>query len=166
MTIKSDVTFACPACQCAWLPFAAGNPCPRCGRVTPESEVTPILTDALASAKFNKKLYGHIDLEFWLPRKLADNYLKWGFTALQAAEANPETPAAALAIGALMQIDLEEMAPYREHVAAFLTALIEQYRADRTAHPAEWEKIPDPEKPFFGRKTIEDAPPSPSPDLT
>jgi hypothetical protein len=156
MTIKSQVDYHCPVCNCAWLPFAAGNGCPKCGRVTPETEVTPILNEALESAKFNKKLYGHIDLEFWMARKLGDNYLKWGFTALQTAEANPAAPAGDLAIGALMQVDLEEMAPYRQHVAEFLTALIEQYRAAISANPSDWEKIPDPEKPFFGRKTIED----------
>jgi hypothetical protein len=156
MTIKSQIEYRCPACNCAWLPFAAGNACPKCGRATPDSEVTPIISEALESAKFNKKLYGHIDLEFWMARKLGDNYLKWGFTALQAAEQNPKVPAADIAIGALMQVDLEELAPYREHVAAFLTTLIEQYRAAVLANPSDWEKIPDPEKPFFGRKTIED----------
>lgn len=155
MTIKSQIDYRCPTCTLEWLPYAKGLQCPKCARPVPDGEVTGIIAEALESAKFNKKLYGKFDVDYWLPRRLGDKYLKWGFTALQAAEGNPETPALNLAIGALMQSDLEEMAPYREHVAAFLAATIEAYREASRANPADWQKMPEPDKPFFGRKTIE-----------
>ncbi len=138
-----------------WLPYANGLHCPKCGREIPDAEVTAIIAEALESAKFNKKLYGHFDLEYWLPRRLGDNYLKWGFVALQAAESEPDSDSKNLAIGALMQVDLEALAPYREHVAGFLAALIDSYRAAAKSNPADWQKMPEPDKPFFGRKTIE-----------
>ena len=138
-----------------WLPYVAGLRCPKCSREVPGTEVTAIVAEALESAKFNKKLYGHFDLEYWLPRRLGDNYLKWGFVALQAAESEPASPAMNLAIGVLMQVDLEALAPYREHVAGFLAALIESYRTAAKENPADWQKMPEPDKPFFGRKTIE-----------
>ena len=155
MTIKSQIDYRCPVCALEWLPYASGLRCPKCERPVPDGEVTGIIAEALESAKFNKKLYGRFDLEYWLPRRLGDNYLKWGFVALQAAESDPETPAMNVAIGALMQVNLEELAPYREHVAGYLTVLVDGYRAAVKNNPDDWQKMPEPDKPFFGRKTVE-----------
>jgi hypothetical protein len=156
VTIKSQIEYHCPNCQGAWLPYAAGLACPYCKRALPDSEVTGIVAEALESARYNKQLYGRFDLEYWMARRLGDKYLAWGFKALQLAEADPQSPARNIAIAALMELDLEEMAAHREHAAGFLAALIEAYRAAIKADPKAWEKIPEPEKPFFGRKTIED----------
>lgn len=156
MTIKSQIEYRCPQCQGVWLPYAAGLVCPFCKRALPDSEVTGIIAEALESARYNKQLYGRFDLEYWMARRLGDRYLAWGFKALQAAETNPRTLAINIAIATLMELDLEEMAQQREHIAGFLVALVEAYRQSVAANPKEWEKIPDPEKPFFGRKIIED----------
>ncbi|HYG76943.1 MAG TPA: hypothetical protein VEK08_18200 [Planctomycetota bacterium] len=156
MVLKSQLEYACPKCQCSWLPFAPGLSCPQCGRAVPDAEVTAILTEALEAARFNKRLYGKFELEFWITRFLGDRYLEWGFKALQRAEAQAQTPARVVALAALMDTNLEEFAPYREHVLHFLEALIERYREAVSRAPADWEKMPEPEKPFFGRKIIED----------
>ena len=148
MTIKSQSEYKCPDCQNAWLPYARGLACPFCKRSVPDAEVTPIIDEALESAKFNKRLYGHIDVEYWNARRLGDNYLKWGFTALQAAEENPDASPHALAIGALMSMDLESLSAHRDHVAGFLEALIERFREQKKSNPAEWEKMPEPDKTF------------------
>lgn len=157
MTIKSQIEYECPGCRREWLPHAKGLACPWCGRPLPDGEETGILAEALESARFNMRLYGRFELEFWIARRLGDRYLEWGFKALQAALGRPDLPARAAALAALMDIDLEEMTPLREHVLDFLAALIEQYRQASARNPADWQKMPEPEKPFFGRKIIDDA---------
>ncbi|HLX60574.1 MAG TPA: hypothetical protein VKX17_04755 [Planctomycetota bacterium] len=155
MTIKSQIEYACPACALAWLPYAPGLSCPKCGRAVPETEVTAIVPETLESAKFNKRLYGKFELEFWLTRRLGDRYFQWAFKALDVAEKISELSAEKAALAAIMELDLEEMTPYREHILGYLTAVVEAWQKARTANPAEWEKIPEPEKPFFGRKIVE-----------
>lgn len=157
MTLKSQIDYLCPVCQCLWLPYARNLSCPKCGRCLPENEVTCILDEALESARYNKRLYGRFELEIWMTRRLGDRYLEWGFKALQMAEAQPHTSAHNIAIAALMALNLEEMAPFREHVLGFLELLIERCREAIKASPSDWEKMPEPEKPFFGRKIIDDA---------
>jgi hypothetical protein len=130
--------------------------CPYCKRAVPDSEVTGIVSETLESARYNKRLYGRFELEYWLSRRLGDKYMAWGFKALQMAEIEPQTPAQSIAVAALMDLDLEEMTPYREHIAGFLSALVEAYRVAFKADPKAWEKIPEPEKPFFGRKIIDE----------
>jgi len=156
MTIKSQIEYLCPNCQGTWLPYTTGLLCPYCKRSVADAEVTAILAEALESARYNKRLYGRFDLEFWNTRRLGDKYFAWGFKALQLAEADPQAPAQNIAIAALMDLDLEEMAPHREHVAGFLAALVDAYRASFKADPKSWDRIPEPEKPFFGRKIIDE----------
>ena len=48
------------------------------------------------------------------------------------------------------------MTPYRAHILGYLTAVIEGCRKATAANPDDWKKMPEPEKPFFGRKIIED----------
>lgn len=151
MTIKSQSQFACPGCGLKWLPHRRGLTCPKCARAVADDEVTAIQQEALESAKFNKRLYGRYALEIWTCRGLGDAYLQWGFAALQKAEAQPEMNAQAIAIGALMDLNLEEMSPYREHVLDFLSALVEEFRRRTAAQPADWQKMPEPENPFRGR---------------
>jgi hypothetical protein len=156
MTIKSQSDYRCPHCQREWLPYAAGLACPFCKNVVRDSDVTRIIEEALESARFNKRLYGKFDVDYWIVRSLGDKYLQWGFKALQAAEADPNAEPHALAIGATMQLDLEELSTAREHVAGFLETLIARFRAAKQANPADWEKMPEPDKPFLGRKIIDD----------
>jgi hypothetical protein len=156
MTIKSLSEFLCPACQLPWLPFAPGLSCPRCGQPTDASDVSAIVSETLESARFNKRLYGKIALDFWIPHRLGDRYLEWSFAALDAAERNPASSAEDVAVSALVTLDLEEFGAYRQHVFSFLVAAIEAYRTDVAAHPETWQKLPEPEKPFFGRKIIEE----------
>jgi len=151
MTIKSQIEYRCPACERAWLPYAPGLACPFCKRAAPDNEVTAILDEALASAQFNQKLYGKIDVEYWMARRLGDSYLKWGFKAIEMARDNPADAARRIAIAALMQVDLEELSDAREHVAGFLETLIERYRESVKTKPADWEKMPEPENPYRGR---------------
>jgi hypothetical protein len=158
MTLKSQIDYQCPQCQLAWLPFEKGSACPSCGRVVPDAEVTGIIAEALESARFNKRLYGKMDVEFWITRRLGDRYMEWGFKALSAADANPEMPAKQVALGTLMDLNLEEMAPHRAHVLGFLERFVEAYREQIKARPNDWQKMPEPEKPFFGRKIIDDNP--------
>ena len=155
MTIKSQIDYACPACALAWLPFASALACPQCGRPLPDFEATSIVSETLESAKFNKRLYGKFELEFWLTRRLGDRYLAWAFKALDLAEQNPELPAEKAALAALMDLDLEEMTPYREHILGYFTTVVEGYRKAAAQNPDDWKKMPEPEKPFFGRKIIE-----------
>ena len=115
-----------------------------------------MLDEALESARYNKRLYGHIELEIWTTRRLGDLYLAWSFKALQRAEAQPQMSAKNISIAALMDLNLEEMAPFREHILEYLETLIERYREAVKFRPADWEKMPEPKKPFFGRKIIED----------
>ena len=156
MVLKSQIDYQCPQCQLAWLPFAPRLNCPNCGRAVPESEVTGILAEALESARFNKRLYGHFALEYWIARRLGDRYLEWGFKTLQLAEAQPAASTDKIAMAALLDIDLEEVSPLRAHVIDFVTPLVTAYRAALARAPEDWEKMPEPEKPFFGRKTIDD----------
>ena len=156
MVLKSQIDYVCPQCAREWLPYASGLLCPQCGRAVPDAEVTGIIGEALESAKFNKRLYGHYDLEYWLARRLGDRYLEWGFKALQLAESQPDATAEQLALATLMDIDLEDAAPLREHIMGFLAALIAAFREARGKAPQDWEKMPEPEKPFFGRKIIDD----------
>jgi hypothetical protein len=156
MTIKSQIDYHCPACGLAWLPYADALCCPRCGRPVPIGEVTAIVQETLESAKFNKRLYGKYELEYWLDRRIGDLYMKWAFKALDLAEQNPNEPPEQLALAALMSIDLEALAPYREHVHGFLAAAVSAWRAAHRQNPSDWQKIPEPEKPFFGRKIIDD----------
>ena len=74
MTIKSQIDYACPDCDFSWLPYARGLNCPKCGRQIPDKEVTEIIQETLDSAKFNKRLYGKFELEFWMTRRLGDRY--------------------------------------------------------------------------------------------
>ena len=156
MTIKSQSNYICPDCGLEWLPYTEELHCPRCGRVVSAFEVAPILSETLESAQFNKRLYGKIALEFWIPHRLGDHYLEWAFAALDAAEKNPDATAEDVALNTMVSLDLAEMGPYRAHVMGFLTAAIEAYRADVAHNPEKWVKMPEPEKPFFGRKIIED----------
>ncbi len=156
MTIKSQIDSACPTCALAWLPYEPGLKCPRCGRSIPDQDSTAIVQETLDSAKFNKRLYGKFELEFWITRRLGDRYFAWAFKALDFAEQNPEMSAEKAALASLMELDLEEMTPYREHMLGYFTAVIEAYRKAAKANPEDWKKIPEPEKPFFGRKIIED----------
>ena len=156
MTIKSQIDYECPNCQLAWLPYAENLKCPKCGRLLPNGEATAISDETLESAKFNKRLYGKFELEFWLTRRLGDRYFAWAFKALDVAESNPEMSAASAALTAMMDLDLEEMSPYREHMLGYFTAVIEGYRKLAAKNPEDWKKMPEPEKPFFGRKIIED----------
>lgn len=156
MVLKSQIDYQCPQCGLEWLPHAAGLSCPQCGRAVPDAEVMGILAEALESARFNKRLYGRFELEYWIARRRGDRYLEWGFKALQLAEAQPDAPAGKLALAALMDIDLEELAPLREHAMRFLVDLIGAFRDAVARAPKEWEKMPEPEKPFFGRKMSED----------
>lgn len=156
MVLKSQIDYRCPQCSCEWLPHRTGLKCPQCGRAVPDAEVTAILAEALESAKFNKKLYGRFSLEYWLARRLGDRYLEWGFKVLDLAEAQPDAPREKLALAALMDIDLEEMAPLREIIMSFLADLVAAFREAKMKSPQDWEKMPEPEKPFFGRKIIED----------
>ena len=156
MTIKSQIDYACPECKLAWLPYATALKCPQCGRTISDIEATSIIQETLESARFNKRLYGKFELEFWMTRRLGDRYLAWAFKALDFAERSPESPAQSVALAALMELDLEEMMPYREHLLGYFTAVIEQYRVLKAKTPEDWTKMPEPEKPFFGRKIIED----------
>lgn len=155
MTIKSQIDFECPDCHLAWLPYAKALRCPKCGREVPEKEVTAILSETLESAQFNKRLYGKFELEFWIARRRGDDYLRWAFKALDLAEQNPGEPAEKIALAALMELDLEDMSPYREHMLGYFAASVAAYRAARAAKPADWEKMPEPERPFFGRRIVE-----------
>ena len=157
MTIKSQSEYHCPACKREWLPYAPGLSCPFCKSLIPDSDVTRIVAEALESGRFNQRLYGKYDVDYWLVRGLGDKYLQWGFKALQAAEADPVANAHAIAIGAMMQLDLEELSACRDHVAGFLETLIARFREAKKANPSDWEKMPEPEKPFMGRKIIDDA---------
>ena len=56
----------------------------------------------------------------------------------------------------MMQLDLEELSAAREHMAGFLEALIARYREAKKANPADWEKMPEPDKLLLGRKIIDD----------
>jgi hypothetical protein len=156
MTIKSQSDYRCSKCNQAWLPFEPGLMCPSCAHPASDNEVAGIFIEALESAKFNKRLYGHIELEFWIVHSLGDRYLEWGFKALQLAESQPNMRSEQVALGALMDLDLEELTPLRAHVMAFLKRLVERYREAVTNNPQDWQKMPEPEKPFFGRKIIED----------
>jgi hypothetical protein len=156
MTLKSQIDYQCPQCQLTWLPFKPGLNCPSCGRAIPDSEVTGIIAEALESARFNKRLYGKMEVEYWITRRLGDRYLEWGFKALQLADVNREMPSSQAALSALMDLNLEEMTPYREHVLGFLVQLVDAFKVDVKQRPLEWEKMPEPEKPFFGRKVIDD----------
>lgn len=156
MTIKSQIDYACPACQLAWLPCSKNAKCPKCGRLLPDNEATSIVDETLESAKFNKRLYGKFELEFWLTRRLGDRYFAWAFKALDTADSNPAMAASSAALAALMDLDLEEMTPYREHMLDYFSAVIEGYRILAAQNPDDWKKMPEPEKPFFGRKIIED----------
>jgi hypothetical protein len=156
VTLKSQSEYRCPQCSQAWLPFGAGLRCPACAREVPAAEVTAIIAEALESARFNKRLYGRYELEYWTARTLGDRYLAWGFKAIHIAEGHPQMPDAKVALAALMDLDLEELTPLRAHVLQFLEALVAQYRAAIAARPADWEKMPEPDKPFFGRKIIDD----------
>ncbi len=156
MVLKSQIEYQCPQCRLAWLPFAPGLKCPNCNRDVPDTEVTGIVAEALESARFNKRLYGHFELEYWIARRLGDRYMEWGFRTLQLAEAQPGSAPDKIAMTALLDIDLEELAPQRTHVMNFLTALITAYREAVERSPEDWQKMPEPEKPFFGRKTIDD----------
>ena len=155
MTIKSQIEYQCPACQLVWLPFAAGLNCPRCGRIVPDSEVTAILFETLESARFNKRLYGKFDVEYWTARRRGDDYLRWAFKAFELAAQNPATPGEKIALGALMELDLEDLSPYREHVLGYLSAAVNAFRKAVAEQPQDWEKMPEPERPFFGRKVFE-----------
>ena len=156
MTLKSQVEYRCPQCHLAWLPYMNGLMCPACQRIVPNEEVTGILGEALESARFNKRLYGRYDLEYWIAHRLGDRYLQWGFKALQIAADNPETIPDKVALAALFELDLEEMAPYRPHLMGFLARLVELFREAVSKNSADWEKMPEPEKPFFGRKIIDE----------
>lgn len=156
MTLKSLSEYSCPQCKLEWLPYQPGLACPSCKRAVPDGEVTGILAEALESARYNKRLYGRIKLEYWIPHRLGDHYLEWGFAALQKAEEQPQSPAQTIAVATLMDIDLGDMALLREHIAQYLEKLIERYRDAIARNPADWVKMPEPEKPFFGRKIIED----------
>ena len=157
MTLKSQIDYQCPQCQLAWLPFKPGLSCPSCGRAVPDAEVTGIVAEALESARFNRRLYGKMEVEFWITRRLGDRYLEWGFKALQLAEANQQMPGTQIALAALMDLNLEEMTPHREHVLGFLAHLVDAFREDVSRRPQDWEKMPEPDKPFFGRKIIDDS---------
>ena len=156
MVLKSQIDYQCPQCQQQWLPYSSGLCCPKCGRTVPDAEVTGILAEALESARYNKRLYGRFELEYWIARRLGDRYLEWGFKALQLAEAQPEAPPEKLALAALLDIDLEDLAPLRAHISGFLSELVMRYRDAVARAPADWEKMPEPEKPFFGRKVLDD----------
>jgi|GEM_PF-1892909 len=156
MTLKSQIDYTCSQCNRAWLPHRSGLLCPICGRPVPDAEVTGILDEALESARFNKRLYGKYDVEYWLTRRMGDRYLEWGFKALQIAEANAGRAPQAIALSALMEINLEDAADLREHLVDFLSVLVEKFRVAKTAAPDDWEQMPAPEKPFFGRKIIDD----------
>lgn len=156
MTIKSQIDYACPACQLEWIPYAKTLACPKCGRPLPDNESTSIITETLESAKFNKRLYGIFELEFWLTRRLGDRYFAWAFKALDIAEKTPEMSGESVALTALMELDLEEMSPYREHMLGYFTAVVSGFRSLAAKNPDDWKKLPEPEKPFFGRKIIED----------
>jgi len=155
MTLKSQSEYHCPQCELEWLPYASGLRCPKCDRSVPENEVTPLIAEALESARFNKRLYGRYELEIWTTRRLGDRYFEWGFKALQLAEPTPETSAPQIALAALMELDLEELAPFRAHIQGYLEALVAAFRQAVKDHPTDWQKIPEPEKPFFGRKIID-----------
>jgi hypothetical protein len=156
VTLKSQNDYRCPDCGQAWLPFSVGLQCPQCRRPVPDAEVSNIIPEALESARYNKRLYGRYELEYWTARTLGDRYFGWGFKAIQFAESNPSMSPGQVALAALMDLDLEELTPLRTHVLAFLELLVEHYRAALAANPADWEKMPEPEKPFFGRKIIDD----------
>lgn len=155
MTIKSQIDYQCPDCQLAWLPYANGVKCPQCGRAVPTAEITQVIAETLESSQFNKRLYGKFELEFWLARRRGDEYLRWAFKALDMAEQNPSEPAEKIALAALMELDLEDFSAHREHVRGYLSAAVTAFRAAREKDPAGWEKMPEPERPFFGRKVIE-----------
>src|SRR5204863_3746810 len=145
-TIKSQIDYACPTCAFTWLPYAPGLHCPQCARPVPEKEVTEIIQETLESAKFNKRLYGKFELEFWLARRLGDRYLQWAFKALDLAEKSPELSAEKVALATLLDLDLEEMTPYREHILGYLAASVEAYRKNLAQRPEDWQKNPEPEK--------------------
>ena len=156
MTIKSQIDYRCPDCKLEWLPYAKDLLCPVCQRPVPESEVTAILAEGLESARFNKRLYGRFEVEYWITRRLGDRYLEWGFKALQLAHTNPGIPPEKVAIAALMDLDLEEMTPYREDIQGYLATLVHNFRLESARNPEAWQTMPEPEVPFFGRKIIED----------
>src|SRR3712207_8434138 len=58
----------------------------------------------------------------WITRFLGDRYMEWGFKALQRAEGQPQTPARAVALAALMDTNLEEFAPYRDRKSTRLNS--------------------------------------------
>jgi hypothetical protein len=151
MTIKAQSDYTCPGCGLNWLPHRRELSCPKCSRAVADNEVTAILDEALESAKFNVRLYGIFALEIWTCRGLGDAYLQWGFTALQKAAAQPSANAHEIALSALMDLNLEEMSPYRGHVLNFLTELIIEYRRRTAANPVDWQKIPEPRNPYRGR---------------
>ncbi|MEI6232193.1 MAG: hypothetical protein WCT04_04025 [Planctomycetota bacterium] len=157
MTIKSQIDYACPACHTAWIPYAKGLACPQCERVLPDAESVSFVDQTLESAKFNKRLYGKFELEYWFTRRLGDRYFAWAFKALDLTDASPELSSDSLALATLMELDLEEMSPYRAHLLGYFVSVIDGYRIQRSLKPDEWTKMPEPEKPFFGRKIIEDA---------
>ena len=145
MVLKSQIDYQCPQCQLAWLPFASGLKCPSCSRAVPDTEVTGIVAETLESARFNKRLYGRYELEYWITRLLGDRYMAWGFKTLQLTEAQPGSTPDKIAMAALLDIDLEELAPHRTHVMAFLTALIIAYHEAIARSPDDWQKMPEPE---------------------
>ena len=156
MTIKSQIDYACPECQTAWLPYEKGLSCPNCGRPLPDRESTEVVDETLESARFNKRLYGKFELEFWITRRLGDRYFAWAFKALDLGEQHPELSPNSIAISTLMELDLEEMSPYREHLSGYLARVVERFRKCAAEKPEDWTKMPEPDKPFFGRKIIED----------
>jgi hypothetical protein len=155
MTIKSQCEHTCSGCGLKWLPHRRGLSCPKCSRPVADSDVTAILDEALESAKFNVRLYGRFALEIWTCRRLGDSYLQWGFTALEKAAVQPSTAANEIALSALMDLNLEEMSPYREHVLDFLAELVTEYRRRVVESPQDWQKMPEPKNPFRGRSLPE-----------
>ena len=54
-----------------------------------------------------------------------------------------------------MELDLEDLSPCREHVLGYLRAAVNAFRKAAAEKPGDWAKMPEPEKPFFGRKVVE-----------
>jgi len=55
-------------------------------------------------------------------------------------------------VPALMELDLETMSPWREHVMNFLACEVQEFCKRLSAAPADWQQMPEPENPFRGRK--------------